>query len=121
MAMFKTTSAAARSDSLSHPMLTAPSVAEGESMFAAFVACRTTLEDLSDRTAALGEDVRGSVIAAHLTGRSSVSDAEHNIVAEAINVRLGELSLPAAAPYRDVTSTPGDQANGLSRGSRRSS
>jgi len=118
MAMDEPHSAAARSDSPLHPPLTAPSVPEGESMFAAFVACRTTLDDLSDRTAALGEDVRGSVIAAHLTGRSSVSDAEHNIVAEAINVRLGELSLPAAAPYREVTSTPGKQANGLSRGSR---
>lgn len=90
-------------------------------MFAAFVACRTTLDDLSDRTAALGEDVAGSVIAAHLTGRSSVSDAKHNIVAEAINVRLGELSLPAAAPYRRVTSDPEDQVNGLRRKSRRAS
>ena len=69
-------------------------------LFAAFLACRTTLEDLSDRTAALGERVTGSLIAAHLTGKSPVSDDKHNAVADAINARLGELSLPAAASYR---------------------
>ena len=65
-------------------------------MFAAFVACRTTLDDLSGRAAALGEDVSGAVIAAHLTGKSDVSDAKHNVMADAINARLAELSMPAA-------------------------
>jgi hypothetical protein len=73
---------------------------DGVLMFPAFLACRTTLENLSDRTAALGENVSGSLIAAHLTGRSPVSDVTHNAVADAINARLGELSLPAAASYR---------------------
>lgn len=71
-----------------------------ERLFAAFVACRTTLEDLSDRAAALGEKVSCSLIASHLTGQGSVSDVKHNVVANAINARLGELSLPPAAPYR---------------------
>lgn len=73
---------------------------DGAMLFPAFLACRTTLENLSDRTAALGENVSGSLIAAHLTGKSPVSDVKHNAVADAINARLGELSLPSSAPYR---------------------
>jgi hypothetical protein len=69
-------------------------------LFEAFLACRTTLEDLSDRTAALGHVLCGSVIAAHLTGKAWVPDAAHNALADAINKRLGELSLPPAAPYQ---------------------
>lgn len=89
--------------------------ADEENLFAAFVACRTTLDDLSGRTAALGEDVRGSVIAAHLTGRSPISDSEYNAVAEAINGRLYELSLPAAAPYRLSGAASHDSTHGLGR------
>jgi hypothetical protein len=66
----------------------------------AFIACRTTLDDLSSRAAALGQDVSGPLIAAYLTGKSFISDPKHNILAAAINARLGELSLPAAAPYK---------------------
>ena len=70
-----------------------------ERLFEAFVACRTTLDDLSSRAAALGEDLSGPVIAAHLTGKCCVSAHRHDVVAAAINARLSELSLPAAAPY----------------------
>jgi hypothetical protein len=69
------------------------------SLFEAFVACRTTLDDLSNRAAALGEDLSGPVIAAHLTGQCCISAQKHNVVAALINARLSELSLPAAAPY----------------------
>jgi hypothetical protein len=68
-------------------------------LFEAFIACRTTLDDLSNRAATLGEDLSGPVIAAHLTGKSCISDQKHNVVAAVINARLRELSLPAAAPY----------------------
>ena len=68
-------------------------------LFEAFVACRTTLDDLSNRAAALGEELSGPVIAAHLTGQCCISAQKHNVVAAVINARLGELSLPAAAPY----------------------
>jgi hypothetical protein len=68
-------------------------------LFEAFVACRTTLDDLSSRAAALGEDLSGPVIAAHLTGKCCISAQKHNVVAAVINARLRELSLPAAAPY----------------------
>ncbi|HEU5484270.1 MAG TPA: hypothetical protein VFU98_05140 [Microlunatus sp.] len=76
--------------------------------FAAFIACRTTLEDLSERTAAIGEQVSGSTIAAHLTGQATVSDVTHNAVADAINTRLQELSLAAAAPYRSSRTSRAD-------------
>jgi hypothetical protein len=69
-------------------------------LFDAFIACRTTFDDLSSRATALGENISGPVIAAYLTGKSRISDLKHNVVAAAINARLGELSLPAAAPYR---------------------
>jgi len=68
-------------------------------LFEAFVACRTTLDDLSSRTAAMGENIKGPVIAGHLTGRSCMSGRKHNVIAAAINARLGELSMPAAASY----------------------
>jgi hypothetical protein len=68
-------------------------------LFEALAACRTTLDDLSNRAAALGEDLSGPVIAAHLTGHSCISAQKHNVVAAVINARLSELSLPAAAPY----------------------
>jgi len=70
-----------------------------EGLFEAFVACRTTLDDLSSRAAAMGENISGPVIAGHLTGRSCMSGRKHNVIAAAINARLGELSMPAAAPY----------------------
>jgi hypothetical protein len=72
----------------------------------AFIACRTTLDDLSSRAAALGQKISAPVIAAHLTGRSRISDMKHNVVAAAINARLRELSLPATAPYRKETESP---------------
>jgi hypothetical protein len=68
-------------------------------LFQAFVASRTTLDDLSTRVAALGEDLSGPVIAAHLTGQHCISAEKHNVGAAVINARLSELSLPAAAPY----------------------
>ena len=77
-------------------------------LFEAFIACRTTLDDLSSRAAAMGEDISGPVIAAHLTGRSCVSGHKHNVVAAAINARLGELSMPAAAPYTNKFQAPAD-------------
>jgi hypothetical protein len=72
----------------------------------AFIACRTTLDDLSGRASALGENLSGPVIAAYLTGKSRISGLKHNVIATAINARLGELSLPAAAPYRRETARP---------------
>ena len=75
-------------------------------LFEAFIACRTTLDDLSSRAAAMGEDISGPVIAAHLTGRSCVSGHKHNVVAAAINARLGELSMPAAARYTNKFQGP---------------
>lgn len=77
-------------------------------LFEAFVACRTTLDDLSSRAAAMGEDISGPVIAAHLTGKSCVSGRKHNVVAAVINARLGELSMPAAAPYTNKFQLPAD-------------
>ena len=70
-----------------------------ERLFEAFIACRTTLDDLSSRTATMGEDLSGPIIAAHLTGTYCMSGQRHNVVAAAINARLAELSKPAAAPY----------------------
>jgi hypothetical protein len=70
-----------------------------ERLFEAFIACRTTLDALSSRAAPMGEDLSGPIIAAHLTGTSCMSAQRHNVVAAAINARLAELSLPAAAPY----------------------
>jgi hypothetical protein len=72
----------------------------------AFIACRTTLDDLSSRATAQGENVSAPVIAAYLTGKSRLSALKHNVVAAAINARLDELSLPAAAPYRRETARP---------------
>jgi len=72
----------------------------------AFIACRTTLDDLSGRATALGENLSGPVIAAYLTGKSRISGLKHNVIAAAINARLGELSLPAAAPYRREIPSP---------------
>ena len=68
-----------------------------ERLFEAFIACRTTLDDLSDRAATLGADLSPPVIAAHLTGRSCISAQKHDVLVTAINTRLAELSLPAAA------------------------
>jgi len=68
-------------------------------LFEAFVACRTTLDDLSSRAAALGEDLSAPVIAAHLTGKSPISAQKHNVLVSVINGRLSELSLPASALY----------------------
>jgi hypothetical protein len=75
-------------------------------LFEAFIACRTTLDDLSSRAAAVGEDISGPVIAAHLTGRSCISGHKHNVIAAVINARLGELSMPAAAPYTNKFQGP---------------
>jgi hypothetical protein len=66
-------------------------------LFEAFIACRTTLDDLSDRAVALGADISGPLIAAHLTGKSRISAQKHDVLVTAINTRLAELSLPAAA------------------------
>jgi hypothetical protein len=68
-------------------------------LFEAFITCRTTLDDLSDRAAALGADLSAPVIAAHLTGQSCISAQKHNVLVTAINARLAELSLPTAARY----------------------
>ena len=75
-------------------------------LFEAFIACRTTLDDLSSRAAAMGEDISGPAIAAHLTGRSCISGHKHNVVAAVINARLGELSMPAAARYTNKFQGP---------------
>ena len=74
-------------------------------LFEAFIRCRTTLDDLSNRAAALGEDLSAPVIAAHLTGKSCLSAQKHNVLVAAINARLHELSLPGSAhyPYRFPT------------------
>jgi hypothetical protein len=68
-------------------------------LFEAFIACRTTLDDLSSRAAALGEDLSAPVIAEHLTGRSCISAQKHNVLVAVINARLAELSLPPSALY----------------------
>jgi hypothetical protein len=70
-----------------------------ELLFEAFISCRTTLDDLSNRAAALGEDLGAPIIAAHLTRKSSLSAQKHNVLVAAINDRLAELSLPPAALY----------------------
>jgi len=68
-------------------------------LFEAFIRCKTTLDDLSNRAAELCEDLGAPVIAGYLTGKSFISAQEHNVLAAAINARLTELSLPAVAPY----------------------
>jgi hypothetical protein len=68
-------------------------------LFEAFIRCRTTLDDLSNRAAALGEDLSAPVIAAHLTGKSCLSAQQHNVLVGAINARLDELSLPESGHY----------------------
>jgi hypothetical protein len=68
-------------------------------LFEAFIRCRTTFDDLSDRAAALGENLSAPVIAAHLTGKSSLSAQQQNVLVAAINARLHELSLPGYAHY----------------------
>jgi len=76
------------------------SPAPRHSLFEAFLASRITLEDLSLRAEALGEELRVATIASYLTGHTSMSDARHDVVAQVINARLRELELPAAVPYR---------------------
>ena len=68
-------------------------------LFEAFIACRTTLDDLSDRAAALGADLSPPDIAAHLTGKSCISAQKHDVLVTAVNARLAELSLPASARH----------------------
>ena len=68
-------------------------------LFEAFIRCRTTLDDLSNRASALGENLSAPVIAAHLTGKSCLSAQQHNVIVAAINARLHELSLPGSARY----------------------
>jgi len=68
-------------------------------LFEAFIACRTTLDDLSDRAATLGADLSAPVIAAHLTGKSCISAQKHDVLVTAVNARLAELSLPASARH----------------------
>ena len=92
----------ARSGSAIDSIFVDPAVNFRNDLFQAFLACRTTLDDLSDRAAALGHDLSGSVIAAHLTGRTALPDGTHNVLADIINARLGELSLPPTAPYKDA-------------------
>ena len=70
-----------------------------ERLFEAFIACRTTLDDLSDRAATLGADLSAPVIAAHLTGKSCISAQKHDVLVAAVNARLAELSLPASARH----------------------
>jgi sugar diacid utilization regulator len=70
-----------------------------ERLFEAFIACRTTLDDLSDRAATLGADLSAPVIAAHLTGKSCISAQKHDVLVTAVNARLAELSLPASARH----------------------
>ena len=70
-----------------------------ERLFDAFIACRTTLDDLSDRAATLGADLSPPVIAAHLTGKSCISAQKHDVLVIAVNARLAELSLPASARH----------------------
>jgi hypothetical protein len=70
-----------------------------ERLFEAFITCRTTFDDLSDRAAALGADLSPPVIAAHLTGRSCISAQKHDVLVTAVNARLAELSLPASARH----------------------
>jgi hypothetical protein len=70
-----------------------------------FVACRTTLDDLQRRMAALGEQFRIGDIAAHLTGKAQFSDAFHAAVIAAMEQRLNELASPAASgPAAKLTS-----------------
>jgi hypothetical protein len=68
-------------------------------LFEAFITCRTTLDDLSCRAAALGADLSPPVIAAHLTGKSCISAQKHNVLVTAVDARLAELSLPASARH----------------------
>jgi hypothetical protein len=68
-------------------------------LFEAFIACQTTLDDLSDRAATLGADLSAPVIAAHLTGKSCISAQKHDVLVTAVNARLAELSLPASARH----------------------
>jgi hypothetical protein len=68
-------------------------------LFEAFIRCRTTLDDLSNRAAGLGENLSAPVIAAHLTGKSYLPAQQHDVVVAAINARLHELSLPGSARY----------------------
>jgi hypothetical protein len=70
-----------------------------ERLFEAFIACRTTLDDLSDRAATLGADLSAPVIAAHLTGKSRISAQKHDVLVTAVNARLAELSLPACVRH----------------------
>lgn len=70
-----------------------------ERLFEAFIACRTTLDNLSDRAATLGADLSPPVIAAHLTGKSCISAQKHDVLVAAVNARLAELSLPASARH----------------------
>lgn len=64
----------------------------------AFVACRTTLEDLSERAAAQGTVVSAATIAAHLTGQAELSQQSQDAIANAINARLAELAKAPTAP-----------------------
>jgi hypothetical protein len=68
-------------------------------LFEAFIRCRTTFDDLSNRAAGLGENLSAPVIAAHLTGKFCLSAQQHNVLVAAINARLNELSLPGSARY----------------------
>ena len=76
------------------PTATSPSLLES------FIACRTTLDDLQQRIAALGRSLPICDIASHLTGKNQFPNATHNTVADAINQRLAELSERRKVSYR---------------------
>jgi hypothetical protein len=77
-----------------------PTPVIGPTLFDSFCACRTTLDDLKIRMGVLGKRLTIATIAGHLTGRSDLSDQDHNALVDAINIRLRELSAPPTARYR---------------------
>jgi hypothetical protein len=66
-------------------------------LFEAFIASRTTLDDLSKRIDALGVNLSSATVAALLTGRRAFSAPDRSVVVAAINARLAELAMPAMA------------------------
>jgi hypothetical protein len=70
-------------------------------LFDAFIAARTTLDDLALRLAVRGRHLSVATIAAHLTGRTRLGEPDHNVIVRTINARLAELARPPRNfPYR---------------------
>ena len=81
----------------------------------AFAASGLRVEELWLAYFALGGSAGRYEVEAYLSGLMRMTAHEHNVLAQAVNERLAELSPPPRAPYRDLDRQPGgSERNGRS-------